>query len=332
MSTDSVTIEVPAGRFTARPYVPSDEARVLELWRLAFGKPLDPEIWRWKYAENPFGSRVLLCFDEHDEGAIVMYSGVPFRANWRGREVEIVQLMDIMSHPDYRKTGLFVKTAEAYFDRFAGGRSVLYYGIPGQYHFEIGAKYLAYSRLESGVEFLVADVARLAGRSAARGAVREEHAPGAEFDRLWSSLRAHYPLAVKRDLAFWQWRFRDHPIRNYRVYGCRSGLLRRLRAAAVVAVDGAVVKIVDLLLPPDGEVGSAFMTGLAEIVGDQGAESIEVWLPGGHFAAEVLRESGFEPAPEPLGIVPTARSFDERLSIDWVARSLYYTMADADLL
>ena len=40
----------------------------------------------------------------------------------------------------------------------------------------------------------------------------------------------------------------------------------------------------------------------------------------------------FAQAPEPLGIVPTARSFDVNLEIPWVSDNLYYTMADADLV
>ena len=150
---DAVTerrIELDAGTFTAAPYRAEDERAVLDLWRVAFGKELDADLWRWKYVDNPFGMRVLVCRDPQTEAAVVVYSGVPYRARRNGREVEIVQLMDIMSHPDVRKTGLFIKAAEAFFDIFAVGDSVLYYGIPGRYHFDIGAKYLDYSELEVG--------------------------------------------------------------------------------------------------------------------------------------------------------------------------------------
>ena len=57
-----------------------------------------------------------------------------------------------------------------------------------------------------------------------------------------------------------------------------------------------------------------------------------VRVPGGHYAADGLRAAGFEQAREPLGIVPTARSFDDDLDIPWVSANLYYTMADADLV
>jgi hypothetical protein len=332
MPGDSVTIEVPAGRFTARPYRADDEERVLELWRLAFGKPLEPEIWRWKYAENPFGSRILLCLDERGEAPVVMYSGVPLRANWNGRQVEIVQLMDIMSDPDYRKTGLFVKTAEAYFDRFAGGDSVLYYGIPGRYHFEIGARYLAYSGLESGVAFYQGNVRKIGDLFVAGGRVRAEEHPGRDCDALWQRLSEFYPLAAVRDRAFLRWRFFNHPRRRYTLYSYRTGLFGRLRAWAVVATEERTARIADLLLPPNVELGAAFLTRLARVLRLRGVERIETWVPGSHFAAETLAGAGLEQSAEPLGIIPTARSFDGDLGIPWVSDTLYYTMADADLV
>lgn len=328
--TDDIVIEVPAGRFPARPYRPDDEERVLELWRIAFGKELPVEIWRWKYARNPFGSRILLCLDEAGDAAIVMYSGVPFRTNWNGREVEMVQLMDIMSHPDHRKTGLFVKTAEAFFDCFAGGESVLYYGIPGLYHFEIGAKYLAYSRLDSDVAFFQADPAQVVGSG--RGRLCDEGTPGRAFDALWDEQAANYPLAVVRNSAFLRWRFNDHPHRRYTIYGWRTGLLGRLRAWAVVGVEDASARIADLLLPPDPTLSAGFLGRVARALSKQGVQRLETWIPGGHFAAEGLQAAGFVQSPEPLGIVPTARSFDDNLEIPWVSANLYYTMADADLV
>lgn len=332
MRSDSVTIEVPKGRFTARPYRQDDEERVLELWRVAFGRELAPEIWRWKYAANPFGSRILLCLDERGEAVVVMYSGIPFRANWSGRRVEIVQLMDIMSHPDYRKTGLFVKTAGAYFDRFAGGDSVLYYGIPGTYHFEIGARYLAYSGLDSDVAYLQGEVRKLGELFVAGGRVRAESRATRDFDALWRRLAEHYPLSVIRDRAFLQWRFFDHPQRDYTLYTYRAGILGRLEAWAVVGIEEGAARIADLLLPPDVELGAAFLTRLARVLSVRGLQRIESWVPGRHFAVGVLEGAGFERAPEPLGIVPTARSFDSALGIPWVSANLYYTMADADLV
>ena len=79
----------------ARPYRAGDEGRALDLWRLAFGRDLDLRVWRWKYVDNPFGRRILLCLDRDDGAAVVMYSGVPYRARWNGRPVEMTRFWTI---------------------------------------------------------------------------------------------------------------------------------------------------------------------------------------------------------------------------------------------
>jgi hypothetical protein len=325
-------IRLAGGTYTARPYREGDEARVLELWRTAFGRELEPAVWRWKYADNPFGRRILLCCDASG-AAVVVYSGAPYRAVWNGRRVEIVQLMDIMSHPEVRKTGLFVKAAEIFFELFAGGDSVLYYGIPGRYHFDIGAKYLAYSGLPSGVACLEAATAGLAAAApGARGAAAELARPGRELDRLWSDLEAHFPLAAVRDAAFADWRFRRHPTRRYRLWAWRSGLPRRLRAFAAIAVEAGGARLVDLLAPPDEALVGAFLGQVAARLASEGVARLQTWLPGTHFLSRALERTGWTRVPEPLGIVPTARSFAAGLEIPWVSEHLFYTMADSDLM
>ncbi|MFV2073797.1 MAG: GNAT family N-acetyltransferase, partial [Thermoanaerobaculales bacterium] len=312
-------IKVEAGEFRFREYRRDDEAKVLALWKLAFGKDPSVPIWRWKYADNPFGHRILLCVDSADKLAVVMYAGAPYRATLRGGTVEIVQLMDIMSHPEYRKTGLFVKSADAFFELFAGGESVLYYGIPSEYHFNIGNKYLHYSRLESGVSYLSCAPHQLRGaRRVLGGVVDEAESIDERFDRLWERQRRHYPLAVVRDAAFLRWRFIAHPEKDYSIYTYRSRLARELRGYAVVGFEGETARLVDLLMPPGQRQMTDFLARLAELAADRGAARLETWLPGGHFLTAGVHSAGWVREEEPLGIVPTARSFDEKLTIPWV--------------
>jgi len=326
------TIELAAGTFTAAPYGAEDEARVLELWRVAFGRELDPDLWRWKYVDNPFGMRVLVCRDPTTEAAVVVYSGVPYRALWNGREVEIVQLMDIMSHPEVRKTGLFIKAAEVFFDTFAGGDSVLYYGIPGRYHFDIGAKYLQYSELESGVAYLRGPTGELAcGSGLFRPSVQVLDHATPELDQIWGEVAGHYPLAAVRDAAFVNWRFFLNPQRDYLLYVLRTGIARRPRGYAVVGIENETARMVDVLVTPEPGMIAALSGRVAADLSDRGIDTIETWMPGRHFITEGLEAAGWSREKEPLGIVPTARSFDERLTIPWVAENFFYTMADSDL-
>ncbi|OQX73355.1 MAG: hypothetical protein B6D64_13975, partial [Bacteroidetes bacterium 4484_276] len=58
---------------------------------------------------------------------------------------------------------------------------------------------------------------------------------------------------------------------------------------------------------------------------------VQLWLPKNHFITDNLVEIGFEEKPEPLGIIPTGRSFDKTLDIDFAINNIFYTMGDGDL-
>ncbi|KPA11497.1 hypothetical protein MHK_008290 [Candidatus Magnetomorum sp. HK-1] len=98
-------------------------------------------LWRWKYIDNPYEVKILLCVTQYGK-PVVLYGGIPFKANICGREMIMIHLSDIMSHPEYRKTGLFIHTVNAYFEFFGGEEEVgLMYGFPGKYHFDPEKQY-----------------------------------------------------------------------------------------------------------------------------------------------------------------------------------------------
>ncbi len=242
--------------------------------------------------------------------------------------------MDIMSHPAYRKTGLFVKTATAFCDQFAEGEdSVLVYGFPGKYHYDIGEKYLRYEELDGGVTFLSEKTEILMrAKRAFRGRVDEVWSVDGEFDGLWERSRPEYPLAVIRDAAFLKWRFLDHPLRDYSLFTYRSTFKKRLLGYAAVGFENGIARLVDILMPPNRQQIGDLLGGLAETLFSRGIMRLETWLPKGHFVAQSLAEFGMRSEPEPLGIIPTAIFFELGPTHRWVSDNLYYTMADADLM
>ena len=62
-----------------------------------------------------------------------------------------------------------------------------------------------------------------------------------------------------------------------------------------------------------------------------GASTMQIWLPKKHFITKYLIQLGFDVTDEPLGIIPTGRSLDKNLDIDFAVKNIYYTMGDGDL-
>jgi len=321
------------GAFVIRPYQPEDEGRVLSLWKTAFHKEMPDALWRWKYSENPFGYRILLCVND-DGDPVVMYGGIPYQANWKGKQVEITNLMDIMSHPDYRKTGLFIQTGNAFFDTFCGpDQSVLLYGFPGKYHFEIGQKYLTYLKLTADVVYLSVETGRLAPSiTQPPGYLEPVNDIDETFDRLWEICRGGYPLAIIRNAAFLRWRYGNHPLKRYEIWKYRTRQTGATDAYAVLSIAGGKAVLSDMLAPPSGVNLSDFFGVLGKMLSERGLSTLETWLPGGHFLTHAALSSGFQPYSEPTGIIPTLRIFDPLLTFEWACNHLYYSMADGDLV
>lgn len=283
--------------------------------------------------ENPYPVQIALAVGGQGQVS-VMYGGIPYEAHWKGNSVSVTHLMDIMSHPSCRKSGLFVKTGHAFFDLFAGPeKTIFYYGFPGKFHFEIGEKYLQYTALQGGASFLTVQPARLASNMRRFGGrieqvTRIDH----RFDALWHECCAYYPFSVIRNTAFLEWRFIRHPLHQYELWVYKPYFRPGMRAYAVLLIEETKTRVVDILAPPSERVVTDFLGRLALRLNDRGIKEMETWLPENHFMTQFALSSGFSRFEEPLGFIPTGRSFHPDLSVDWAAKHLYYTMADGDLL
>jgi hypothetical protein len=323
-------------QFTIRPYQKTDRNSVLEMWSWVFGKQLSESLWRWKYDENPYGHNIMLSVLNSGE-ILAFFGGFPCPANWDGKQINMLQPLDVMSHPDYRGGGFFIRTVNAFIDTYTGAKATpLLYGFPGKQHFDIGEKYLQYQRINDGAVYLVAEFDN-AGNTANHfakepaGVFAVKQVDGA-FDRLWEQCRPYYPLAVKRDRRFLQWRFLQHPQKNYEIWGYYSKQDWDLNGYAAITIedDGRAV-IVDWLSIPEKELTGLFLTELMRIFNWRGISKLVTWFPSGCEFVDMFTASGFSIQPEPIGFIPTARSFSEELPIQWVLDNIYYTMADGDL-
>jgi hypothetical protein len=331
------TLETPQGIFYLRPYRDEDMEQVKSLWNRAFNQTMDPRVWRWKFHDCPFGRQTMVCFTE-DHIPIAMYAGIPVRANWEGRSICMTQVIDSMSHPAYRhltqgRRGLFIQTAEHFYDTYDNGpEPSFFYGFPGKRHCKLGAMLLHYSSLPGGAAYLEAHLSKSSSpffRFSSKKVERQRHASD-ELDELCNKAARYYPFSVVRDAQFMRWRFFDRPDVDYHVYAHRTG--KGLSACAVVRFDTDAATVVDILALPDENA----LRDIFRVIGSQCRKkrirTLKTWLPANHFIAGMVQRQGFRVRKEPLGIVPTIRTFMPGLDSDYAAANIYYTMADTDLL
>jgi len=332
------------GDMCIRPYHEADEVSALKSWQASFNHPLSKELWRWKYINGPFKHQLMICVAESGDIA-ALYGGIPYEASYQGKTQVITHLMDNMSHPDYRgviggRNGVFVQTVNAFFDHF-GQRSpnhpLFVYGFPGDRHMRLGKCLLGYETLSNGMSFLQLETVgyqpprlRLRSQMYKLECVREVDA---RFDRLQQTLRPDYPLAVIRDQKFLQWRFLDHPVREYEIWIYRRRLSSEIEGYLVVSVDGQSGRatLVDHQLPRSEVLAAKFLQSMLYALKDRGFSQMQTWLPGDHFSGNAFQLAGFREHKEPTGITPAVRTFFPDFTQPDIAGKLFYSMADADL-
>jgi hypothetical protein len=329
-------IESQSGKFIIRPYRIEDEKGVLELWETAFGKKMSPELWQWKYTKNPYGYNIVLCVSENGD-TVAMYAGIPYVANWQGKNIRMTHPMDSMSNPRYRsvlsgKGGLFFKTADVFFENYGGEHaSVFMYGFPGKKVFTLGGKILKYVKIEGGTAYMTASPADVTQKTLPFYGKIERLTQIKKLNQLAEEYRKHYPLSVLRDEKFITWRFDNHPENSYEIWSYVSYFYKRLKGYIVLSFKGEKAVIIDIFMPPSEKSLKDFIIRLSRVLAEKGITQIETWLPAGHFLTRGLLSSGFRTFQEPLGIIPVTRTFYSQMSSEWACENLFYTMADADL-
>ena len=107
--------------YRIRPYLEGDEVQILRLRKKVFGD-LDPvrrlpEVWKWQFRENPAGPG-FCSLAENDDGIIVgQYAAIPSRFSIDGKPARLAFAVDAMTHPRYRRQGLFTALAQDLYDR-----------------------------------------------------------------------------------------------------------------------------------------------------------------------------------------------------------------------
>ncbi|MGE0086278.1 MAG: GNAT family N-acetyltransferase [Desulfococcaceae bacterium] len=329
--TEEQIIHSKKGQYIIRPYQKEDAEEVISLWNLVFGKEMSRDIWNWKYTNNPYGYNILLCVSENKTVA-VFYGGISYTANCMGQTVKIANLMDVMAHPEHRGW-MFIKTVKAYYDTYGSPEKLTFlYGFPGEKHYIIGQKLLRYKKLEKGLTYLLANAADNAtcGSHFGNYIRKTEKADGA-FGLLWNKCADAYPFAVIRDDRFMQWRFFDHPVHRYEIWGYFSIFSKQLKGYAAVLHENEKIYLIDLFVIPCEKTAKDFLSQIICQLGKQGKKEIAAWLPTGHFLMNAAISSGFKTAKEPLGIIPVGMSFDPDVSLNWASENMFYTMADGDL-
>jgi hypothetical protein len=331
-----------------RPLRSGEERSLNQTFNEVFGceRPLDE--WSWKFA--PPGQRSRILVGATADGEVVShYATRVERLRVGGQTVTAGQVVDVFSRrrPEAVHRRLYERTVRAFFQTYGeSGELPLLYGFPGGRALRLGRLRLGYGT-PVPIAFLRRELPppttpapRRTGlrRAAARAGLPlpwTATGPAAQLPvpaagALWERVSGRYPVAVVRDQSWWTRRYLAHPRRPYRYVVAGRG--RRIEALAMLQVEDEVLRWVDLLWDGAGPALVHLEDAAYEVARSAGCRRMEAWLSGDPAASGALQARDWRSIPHPLDLHVAARSFREGLDGDRVARDIYLTWGDSDLV
>lgn len=313
---------------------PAEREEQTRLFGQCFKKPIEVDGLRWRYDQNPHGRAVTaLSRPVHLEGhdGVSGYACSPRRALVHGDEstlATIGETGDVMTHPDWRRRGLFSELDRRVMAETGRQGWALVFGLPNRRsaHIFLELGWEEIGTIRPWTHLLKSDAAaRRArfseGRKASllapwhargsRAALRRLEAAGAshdvrrldsfppEVEQLSRTVEREFGFMVRRDANYLDWRFVRAPSGLFRALGVYSS---DGRFAGYVVVQlprpgEALGYLVDVLAPDEGVRAAALACGLRELE-RAGASTVQATAIDGTWWEARLREAGFHP-PKP---------------------------------
>ena len=335
----------PMADVELREYRPGDETAILATFNLVFREVCGDsyvdrtrERWRWEFADNPQGMRVMLAVTS--DGLVAgQYAGVPMRV-WsaqHGRELSFFHAVDSMVHPDYRKglrkKSLFIEVAERYFETWGGVADELGFGYPVRPAWRVGERYLGY-RLVRTLDFLRRPTGAVPSDSPVTVDVVE--AFPREVDALFAEARQHCACTTVKDARYLDWRYAACPDVDYfLLWAHRWG---RPAGSCVLRTEGGLVPatatIGDILIDPtDSETLPAIVQRCDELAVTAGCTHLMTVQNPQVAVGRAFAEIGFTPEPSATWLERKlgSRDFTSGLTQEWLAENWAYALGDSDL-
>jgi GNAT superfamily N-acetyltransferase len=363
-------------QWTTHRYEEGDESALLKLLALEYSVSDVAELrfFRWQYEQNPAGRALIWVARDRESGEVVgQFWVLPTRVQALDQICIGSLIVNLVVHPSYRRQGMASTLGKSVLADCPRRGIDFTYAMPSpaSYHMdtavfknkEIGQIPLLIRPLDWGAlaahwfgQTWLEHLAR-AGQQVLTGisksGLTRDHTSHSlridkvarfddAFDAFWARVGQKYPVALVRDAAWLNWRYKDVPTRDYRALAAYDG--QRLVGYAVTrssTFQGVRTGlIVDLLVEPTQQGEQAAQALVAEATSSFIQEGLHLagclMLPTSQeFRA--LRRQGYwvcpkrlEPQPFPL----TTRIYSDKVprSLLQDLRCWHFTMGDYDVV
>jgi len=309
-----------------RGFQEGDEDGIRELFEVCFGRVLTHAEWLWKYNSSPYGSASTVAVD--DGKIIAHYGGIRLRFYFRGKNFDVFQPCDIMTHPRFRgrifsRKGVLVKTAEHFYNTnlmdFA-------FGFPSERHAILGIKQLGYTWYKNVTVLSKKTVDRHLCNPFLKTETDWDSVHGEEIDLLWEEIKDDFGLSIEKNHRYIFWRYRDTPSRVYIPFIVRDRLNMKLKAFSTLSIKGDELCILDLFIKKNLDIDT-IMKYIERFAKRSGVKKITLWANPLDPISCHLVDYGFV---QGKGIPYVFKILKDVVDVQFLFENYHYRMGDYD--
>jgi GNAT superfamily N-acetyltransferase len=320
----------------------ADTAELIEVLQVHLPYLPHDRIFEWLYRKNPFGEALVwVAVEPAGKRMIGVAAAFPRLMYNHGVEMPGYVLGDFCIDPAHRSLGLAVSLQRACLDEIAArdafgfdfpSRSML--SVYQRLRIEANASMVRYAKplradrkvaqrvtvpfVAAGITTVANAALRLRERNVKRNAglkIATEPGPwGEEFSRVAREWSPRMGVCVARTQEYLNWRYREHPLREYRMIVARREDL--LRGYLVYHVHGEDCTIDDLL-SVDNEISSALLGEAAAVARECRAQTLNSPWVTTHPGKDLLESCGFRRRESTPLVLMEFQQGAARVESDW---------------
>ena len=321
--------------FAIEEFQLGDREQVRELYAACYGRDSDrypsPAEWDWRYRNGIYKSTIWLA--KWGDRVAAQRPTVIKTVKIGQEYYPAAHFMDVMTHPDFRRRGLFTRLVQWATAAVTEQGAAICYTFPNENSFPgyarktdwthvgslslfmkpVNAEALLRERIRNPVlrnvlALLLRPGLALACRESSRGratgvSIRRLLSFDERFDAFWDQVANDYEVILRRDSRHLNWRYIQRPSVEYAVYAAEEGeqilgfIVVRTRRMFGMNL-GLIVEL--LTLNQDERLAQALVaTGVQHLV-EVGAEAIACVMFDHQPYCQALRREGFIHVPEKL--------------------------------
>lgn len=198
-------------------YVPGDETKILDMFKVVFKQDLTMDQWLWRFRHNPAGKHLIKLMWDGDK-LVGHYAVSPIYMKVDGEEVLTAHSLTTMTHPEYGGRGIFKQLSNSLYDELENEMNCkAIWGYPNNNSHYGFVKSLKWSNIA------VLHTLGIAAENIKSTGISLKVTPISKFNNahakfIDSKLASNFKAYVRRDVDYLNWRYVEKPVTEYKRY------------------------------------------------------------------------------------------------------------------